>query len=431
MRFTLLALLVPFLAVLGLAAASPLAAQLRLSGPGLGVPQVGGVLGEVTDRVGDTLEAGERQLARQAQDLLRARERILSRLLRQNRDAIERDAQGHLARRGELLAMGLDEARLGALAGAGFFVISHEPIEGLDFVVTRLALPAGLDLAEAQALAASLTPGIAIEADNLHYRSGRAALGMPARAGRVAPAAMRAATASGARAGTVEVGMIDGGPGASVPVIGQKGFAYGAPRPSDHASAVASLLRGAGAGRIRSADVYGADPAGGNALALARALGWLTASGSRVVAISLVGPRNAVVERAVAAAQARGVVIVAAVGNDGRASPPAYPASYPGVVSITGTDRRGRALVEAGRAHDLDYAAPGADVFAHDARGRIKKWRGTSFATPLAAARIAAAMGAGGNWRSRVDREARDLGARGPDEIYGRGLLCEPCGRKN
>lgn len=179
------------------------------------------------------------------------------------------------------------------------------------------------------------------------------------------------------------------------------------------------------------ADVYGDDPAGGNALALARALGWLTQSGSKVVTVSLVGPRNALVERAVAEAQDRGVVVVAAVGNDGPAAPPAYPASYTGVVAVTGVDRSERALIEAGRALHLDYAAPGDRVYAFDGSGRIKRWRGTSFATPLVAARIAAALGRGGNWRARTDAEARDLGARGHDDTYGRGLLCEACAKRN
>ena len=43
--------------------------------------------------------------------------------------------------------------------------------------------------------------------------------------------------------------------------------------------------------------------------------------------ISLVGPRNALIERAVSAAQRRGVILVAAVGNDGPAAPPLYPAA--------------------------------------------------------------------------------------------------------
>ncbi|WP_031310193.1 S8 family serine peptidase, partial [Sphingobium sp. C100] len=70
------------------------------------------------------------------------------------------------------------------------------------------------------------------------------------------------------------------------------------------------------------------------------------------------------------------------------AAPPAYPASYPGVIAVTGIDGRGRLLPEAGRALHVDFAAPGADMQAAtmaDGKGAV---RGTSFAAPLVAGRL-------------------------------------------
>ncbi|WP_418368984.1 S8 family serine peptidase [Tsuneonella dongtanensis] len=186
-----------------------------------------------------------------------------------------------------------------------------------------------------------------------------------------------------------------------------------------------SLLHRAGVRTVAVADVYGRDPAGGSASALARGLGWLVSGGAKVVSMSIVGPDNPLLARAIASARSKGVVIVAAVGNDGPAAPPAFPASYPGVIAVTGVDGRNRALIEAGRALKLDYAAPGADIVGSDAKGRIVKLRGTSFAAPLAAARIAAVIE--GDWRAKADAEAVDLGRKGPDPVYGRGLLCGNC----
>ena len=120
--------------------------------------------------------------------------------------------------------------------------------------------------------------------------------------------------------------------------------------------------------------------------------------------------------------------MVAAVGNDGPAAPPAYPASYPGVIAVTGVDGRNRALIEAGRATHLDYAAPGADMLAVNAAGKWVRVRGTSYAAPLVAARAAAAL-SGDNVTAALDREAVDLGRKGPDSTYGRGLLCGSCRR--
>lgn len=410
------------LAVLALASlgASPLSAQLNLPG----VPGVGGVVQDVTDNLGKTVETADGIATREATRLLRLREQTLERLLRRHGDVIERDAAGDLARRGEVLATAPRDEEVAALEQAGFRVAERSMIEGLEIEVVRLMVPAGMTLARAQRLAGEVAPQVEVSADNLYRPTGSSApTGAPASTSRTLAA----------RSGAISVpaiGMIDGAAGKALAISVQKGFARGAPVPSDHGSAVASLLLATGVLQVWVADVYGTDPAGGNALAIAKAMGWLTAGGCKVVTISLVGPDNPLIAKAVAAARKRGVVVLAAVGNDGPAAPPAYPASYAGVLAITGVDRKGRALIEAGRALHVDYAAPGAEVRAADASGRMRLWRGTSFATPLAAARVAEALASDTDWRIALDREARDLGRKGPDATYGRGLLCEGCARK-
>jgi subtilisin family serine protease len=137
--------------------------------------------------------------------------------------------------------------------------------------------------------------------------------------------------------------------------------------------------------------------------------------------MSLVGPPNPLVQRAVAQAQARGLRIVAPVGNDGRAAPPAYPASYPGVIAVTAVDARNRPLIEAGRSLHLDYAAPGADMAAAASNGGLARVRGTSFAVPLVAGRLAAHMGA----RDPIAALDAEADPRGPG--LGRGVICRAC----
>lgn len=388
--------------------AAPALAQLAI--PAMSVPRLPAVVAPtdgLISSLNDTIQA-------RAAQMLQLRERTLSRLLRSNPDTIERDRFGELARRGELLVMDADEPGLVRAQVNGFTILAREAIDGLDMTVVRLAVPRGQSLSKAQARLEELLPAATVSADNLHLDAGGGS-GKATGAARPGPAQPIA----------TPVGVIDGA--TSSGAVAQRGFAKGAPRASNHGSAVVSLLSWAGLRSIRVADVYGSDPAGGNALAIAKALGWLAQDGVKVVTISLVGPANPVLARAIAATQRRGVVVVAAVGNDGPAAPPAYPASYPAVVAVTGVDRRDRPLIEAGRALHLDYAAPGADLFASNATGRRVKVRGTSFAAPLVTARIAAAIDAGGPWRGRVDGEARDLGPRGPDKLYGRGLVCAAC----
>ncbi|MEO5706290.1 MAG: S8 family serine peptidase [Alteraurantiacibacter sp.] len=398
------------LLALGLAT-GPAGAQLGL--PQIGVPNTG----TLPDPLDDLTHRLDEQTARTARDLLRVQRNAIDRFVRRNAQIVEVDKAGQPARRGELLVMDLDDRAEAALLGEGFRVLGRENIAGLDVSVTRLALPASLSLAEAEALAARIAPDAVVAPDNLHFQSGSA------------PLALLQQGAAVARSEGVAVGMIDGAPASEGGILATRSFAVGAPMPSNHGSAVAFLLRQAGVDQIRVADVYGSDPAGGGSLAIARALGWLVAEDTKVITISLVGPRNALVQRAISAATQRGAVVVAAVGNNGPAAPPAYPASYPGVVAVTGVDRRNRALLEAGRALHLDYAAPGADLYATDLRGRRVRLRGTSYATPLVAARIAAALGRAGNWRRTLDGEALDLGAPGDDLQFGRGLVCGTCGR--
>lgn len=382
----------------------------------LALPRVGDALGQTLGTLDQTLDpalGSVRDAAAGARELLRRRTDRIAGLVRANRDTIERDQHGDLARKGELLIVDPQPGALDQVRAAGFAVLSDDRLGELGVAVAKVGVPAGIPLAKAQGQLAALLPGATITADTLHQPSGTASGG---KGTADAPTLLPPVSAP--------VGMIDGAPASASEV---RGFARGAPRPSDHGSAVASLLRMAGVKRTLAADVYGSDPAGGNALAVARALDWLVGAGVRVVSISLVGPSNPLLVRAIEAAHRRGAVIVAAVGNDGPAAPPSYPASYPGVIAVTAVDGHNQPLIEAGRALHLDYAAPGADMLAANSAGRWARVRGTSFAAPLVAARAAAALG--GNVIQRLDAEAIDLGAKGHDPRFGRGLICAICRR--
>ncbi|MBX3562299.1 MAG: S8 family serine peptidase [Sphingomonas sp.] len=400
--------------------APDMASQAQLLPPVPPVPPVGDVIDDV-GRVGrdvvndatraiDNVRTSARELA--SARLLRQRE-----LVRAYPDLLEMTDLGP-ALRGEVIAIDPDATVLAAVEAAGFARISEEAIEGLELRAVTLRVPRGWSVDRALSRLRRIAPDGSFAANHLHDRSG-------------AGGAATGALAQGSGGGAAAVGMIDGGVAAHPALRGavrQQGFAQGAPRPSAHGTAVASLIAGQGAVRgaapgrpLLVADVYGSDPGGGNAVALARALGWLAQQRVRVVTVSLVGPPNPLVERAVAQARGRGIHIVAAVGNDGPAAPPAYPASYPGVIAVTGVDARNRPLIEAGRARHLDYAAPGADMAAAAPDGRVAAVRGTSYAAPLVAGRLAGHLGAQ-NPIAALDSEASPRG-RG----LGRGVICGAC----
>jgi len=346
-------------------------------------------------------------------DLLSLRRQRLRDLVHDNRPALDIDDDGNPIRRDEIVATAPSDADLAAAKAAGFTVLRRETVEGLDLPLVVLAPPKGVPARKA---IGRLPQGD--YALNHIYEPAFAAL---------EPGGGRAAEG---RAGGALMGLIDGGVGAHPAFAGaaieQRGFA-GAVKPSGHGTAVASLMVGqAGAfrgvlpgGRLLAADIYGGSEANGSAEAIARALGWLTVRGVKVVNMSLVGPPNPLLAAAVKAAQAKGVLIVAAVGNDGPAAPPQYPASYPGVVSVTGVDAKGRALIEAGRPTHLDFAAPGADMAGAVPGGRWEALRGTSFAAPLVAASLAKL--------DRGDAVAVLAGEAKPGKKVGRGIVCGDC----
>ena len=416
-----------------------LAALLILSGAATAqlLPSLGGGLGQMTgkvtdgvDRIGGAVGSSLADTADHAGGLVERLARVrlgrLDALVRQNPQELEYDARGDPAVKGELIALDAPAAALQAATAAGFTVVEQGEIEGLDLRTTTLRAPAGLSLAKAEKQLARLMPSATIQSNPIYQPSGAAAGG-----------AARASGPSPEGPGAT-IGLIDGGVAAHPALprgIVQRGFAEGAPMPGDHGTAIASILVGQGPvrgvspqSRLLVADIYGRDPRGGNALAIARALGWLSGSGAAVINISLAGPPNMLLARAVAATAKRGVLMVAAVGNDGAAAPPAFPASYPQVIAVTGVDGRGRALIEAGKASHLDFAAPGAGLLAAKASGGVGKVRGTSFAAPFVTGRLARLSAGGTPSRARaIALLSGEASKRGTARLYGRGIVCARC----
>ncbi len=352
-----------------------------------------------------------------APNLLDLRRLRLQELVRKNRNMLETDNKDLPVRRGVLLAINPDPVSLQLALRAGFRVAADISDPELGVRTVELAVPPRMNVREGMKLLRRVAPQIDADFDHVFEPAG----------GSLLPLAAALAANAVPRSGK-SIGMIDGGvashPSLAGASIEQNGFA-GAPQPTGHGTAVASLLvgnqgpfRGAATGaQLFVADVYGGNQAQGSAFAIARALSWLASHHPEVINISLVGPPNKLMERAIAAVQARGIEVVAAVGNDGPAAPPQYPASYPGVIAVTAVDARGHALPEAGRPTHLDFAAPGSDMAAALPGRGYARVRGTSFAAPLAAARLLIAGS-----EQRLSLEARPGSGR-----VGRGIVCGAC----
>jgi subtilisin family serine protease len=238
------------------------------------------------------------------------------------------------------------------------------------------------------------------------------------------------------------VGLIDSGVDATHPVFAastiiQEGC-NGNPVAAAHGTAVASLIvgdsgefRGAAArATLYAADVYCGLSSGGSIDAILGALGWMARERVPVVNLSLVGPPNTLLENVTRAMMARGHLLVAAVGNDGPAARPLYPAAYPGVIGVTGVDERRRVLLEACRGPQVDFAAPGSAMVAAGPDSTFSAVRGTSFAAPIVSALLASRLSTPDSTEAAaatrgLAASATDLGSSGRDHIYGDGLVGE------
>lgn len=201
-----------------------------------------------------------------------------------------------------------------------------------------------------------------------------------------------------------------------------------------HGTAMASLIAGSDpaeggvAPAVSLLDIRVADARGESTTTLV-AQGILTAvdQGARVINISLGTNADApVLRRAVEYALERGVVIVAAAGND-QATALAYPAGYSGVVSVAAVDANGVQAFFSNSGSGLAVAAPGVGIVSAYRDNQRVISSGTSQAAAITSGVVATMLGWGYSGQSilkSLAANAKPTGA--PAEQTGAGLVQVP-----
>jgi len=129
---------------------------------------------------------------------------------------------------------------------------------------------------------------------------------------------------------------------------------------------------------IKALDSNGVGDTSGIATGIVRAVDL----GARVINLSLGGPVPAeALADAVAYAEQKGVLVVAAAGNNSGTTP-FYPAAYPGVIAVAGSDADRRLYPWSDFGGWVQLAAPGCNV-APTRGGGYGEFCGTSSATPV------------------------------------------------
>lgn len=384
----------------------------------------------------------EKQINTQATELmeqLEALPSVLPILTRQGQKAFN-DIQlddGFRAVEGQWLVTGT-AAELARLDQPGITVLERRELTGLGMTVVRFRVTAELD--SHNALQDAL-PELADRLDRNHIYAPQTGAKEPLSETKM-PQWRSLCTAP------VRVGMVDTSIATdhrvfeSAQVVQERFLALAEvdgtlTEPATHGTAVASLLVGNRPGqwpaRLPQATIFNASVfydrdrtlSGATLGHLLEGLNWLAGQDLSVINISLTGPDNQLLAAAVSRLRERGVLMVAAVGNQGPSAPPLYPAAYTEVIGVTAADSSGKLYRWANRGEQVMFASNGVTVpVAHPDAGMVAD-SGTSLASPVVAAALACqrnelsedkAIGA-------LINAAKDLGRPGRDTEFGHGFL--------
>ena len=172
---------------------------------------------------------------------------------------------------------------------------------------------------------------------------------------------------------------------------------------------------------------------------IANGIRYATTKGAFVVNLSLGGGQSTAIRNALQGAVTAGQVVVVAAGNEGAANP-SWPARHASeawangqIIAVGAVDSRNMLASFSNRAGDAKnfyLVAPGVSLIgAHNSSpNTYAMMSGTSMAAPLVTGAAAVVKSAwpylsARNVANILFLTATDLGAKGVDEVYGRGLL--------
>ena len=161
-----------------------------------------------------------------------------------------------------------------------------------------------------------------------------------------------------------------------------------------------------------------------------RAIAYAIENGADVINLSWGGPGSSQVEQEIIRyAVSRGVVVVAAAGNN-QSEQPFYPAAYEHVLAVAATNLNDERASFSNFGHWVDLTAPGIGLYSTWPGDDYRFMSGTSMAAPLVAAAAALVKSQHADWSAaavaqQLRQTADPIGDKNPDQYYklGRGRL--------
>ncbi len=294
-----------------------------------------------------------------------------------------------------------DEDAVTLGSGLTLEVAAQKRLPLLGMKIVRLRIPEGRDLT--QALGAAIEQSIAdvriLEVQpNFVFETAQAAIGgMASVLPQYATEKVRLSEAHRISLGrNVRVAVIDTGLDASHPELtgvsieSFDAIGEGRPTTEAHGTAVAGIvaarqqIRGmAPDARVLAVRAFSSGTghkAEATTLSIINGIHWAIANGARVINMSFAGPKDALLQRAIEAGIAKGVIFVAAAGNGGPSAAQAYPAAYEGVIAVTAIDSNDQLYRMANRGGYIALAAPGVDILTPAPNAAYELSSGTSLA---------------------------------------------------
>jgi len=159
------------------------------------------------------------------------------------------------------------------------------------------------------------------------------------------------------------------------------------------AGVIGARLNGVGfVGIAPKCDLYIAKVLGDNGSgdydSISNAVAWAVDQGVDIISMSLGGPSSSPgLFAAIHYALAKGVSVICAAGNEGSVyqNSIGYPGRYGGVITIAAHDQDGNRSGFSSKGGEIDFMAPGSDIWSTYIDGGYASLSGTSMATPFVA----------------------------------------------
>lgn len=251
----------------------------------------------------------------------------------------------------------------------------------------------------------------------------------------------------GLRGEGINVYVLDSGCNAhsSITVRSVKSFLPGVMDTSDgigHGTWVAGKIGGMGVGIAPKCNLHIGrvlDESGtGSSQFTVKALEWvLREPDPHIVNLSLGGTTPSFEqEKLILKLQQRGVIVVAAAGNQG-STVPFYPGSFDSCLTVGAVGRSAQKAEFSNFGGQIDIVAPGVSCYSTYLGNQFRALEGTSMATPIVAGVVALGYSLlKARRKSTVEirnvvldallRTAQDLGPKGRDDLYGFGGIDAP-----